>query len=314
MLTTAGDSARPFAARDFERLSAAASVDRFGVHALTASADDADLILFVGAAHNDFRDVRAHPHVRRFREKCFLFDASDRVIPYLPGVYACAEKRWFPRNRTRGGFFLRVFENDAIVHEPGIPDDAWLYSFVGNANNARVRRAIVAMKDERSLLVDTSREEVAQTDAASGANAERWSRYADVMRRSQFILCPRGIGTATWRLFEAMKAGRAPVILSDDWVAPDGPRWNDCSLRIAERDAARLPEILREHESRAVAMGQRAREEWEAWFSREVAFHRVVEWCVDIARTRRAPEGLLRFGAYAQMARPFFLRHHVLSR
>jgi hypothetical protein len=316
LLTTAEPppADRPFAGRDFVRMQSAAAADRFGIHTTTGDPEEAEIILFVGAAHADLRDVRGHPFVRNFREKCFLFESGDRVIPFLPGVYACAEKGWFSPQRTRTGFYLRVFENEAAVHEPQIADDAYLFSFVGRVDNAPVRRRIADLRAPRGLVVDTSADAIPQTDAAAGANAERWQRYAGVLRQSRFVLCPRGLGTSTWRLFEAMKGGRAPVILSDAWIPPDGPPWETFSIRVPERDVATIPELLAARESEAEAMGARARLEWQNWFSREVAFHRTVEWCLAIARERRLPESVMRLPVYAQLLRPFFLRHFVLGR
>jgi hypothetical protein len=315
LLTTADPppAGRPFAGRDFVRMQSAAAADRFGVHTATSDPEEAEIILFVGAGHADFRDVRRHPYVRRFREKCFLFESGDRVIPFLPGVYACAEQGWFSPQRTRTGFYLRVFENEAVVHEPQIPNDAYLFSFVGRVDNAAVRRRIADLRHPRGFVADTSGDAAPQTDAAAGPNAERWNRYAGVLRRSRFVLCPRGLGTSTWRLFEAMKAGRAPVILSDAWIPPEGPPWEAFSIRVRERDGASIPALLAARESEAAAMGAQARLEWENWFSREVAFHRTVEWCLAIARERHLPESILRLPVYAQLLRPFFLRHFVLG-
>ena len=91
-----------------------------------------------------------------------------------------------------------------------------------------------------------------------------------------------------------MKAGRVPVILSDDWVPPEGPAWESFSLIVPEREVARVPEILESHEHAAAEMGRRAREQWEQWFSASASFHRIVEWCLSIQRSRRMPERLMR--------------------
>ena len=48
-----------------------------------------------------FERVRAHPLVRAYRDKCFLFCANPFVIPLLPGVYAGVERRW-SSSRSRG--------------------------------------------------------------------------------------------------------------------------------------------------------------------------------------------------------------------
>ena len=51
----------------------------------------------------------------------------------------------------------------------------------------------------------------------------RRERFRSVMGRSRFVLCPRGKGTSSIRLYEALAYGCVPVIISDDWVAPAGP-------------------------------------------------------------------------------------------
>src|SRR4029077_18783462 len=99
-----------------------------------------------------------------------------------------------------------------------------------------------------------------------------------------FVLCPRGLSVSSIRLFETMRMGRAPVILSAGWVAPTGPRWASFALRIREREFARIPRLLEEREGEAVQMGERARKEWEEWFSEEVLFHPLVELCLDSTR------------------------------
>jgi hypothetical protein len=55
-------------------------------------------------------------------------------------------------------------------------------------------------------------------------------------------------------------------------------------------------------------MGNLARKEWEDWFSDAAAFHRVVEWCLQIRDRRRLPEAIARLPVYLQLLRPFHLR------
>jgi len=109
-----------------------------------------------------------------------------------------------------------------------------------------------------------------------------------------------------------MKAGRVPVILSDDWVAPEGPAWPSFSVRVAERDVKSLPEILEAHEGAAARMGRVAREQWELWFSESASFHRIVEWCLSIQQSRRLPERLMRVAVLWQLLEPFNFRHKLV--
>lgn len=107
--------------------------------------------------------------------------------------------------------------------------------------------------------------------------------------------------------------GRVPVVISDEWVEPTGPDWQGCSIRVAERAIADIPRLLEEREGEALAMGNLAREQWQRWFSDEVAFHRVVDWCLQIRDRRRWPEAIARWPAYLQLLRPFHLKWALRS-
>jgi len=107
--------------------------------------------------------------------------------------------------------------------------------------------------------------------------------------------------------------GRVPVIISDDWVEPNGPNWEGFSIRVAEREIADIPRLLEAREPDALAMGNLAREEWQRWFSDEVAFHRVVDWCLQIRDRRRLPEMIARLPLYFQLLRPFHLKWALRS-
>ena len=97
--------------------------------------------------------------------------------------------------------------------------------------------------------------------------------------------------------------GRAPVVLSDQWLRPEGPNWESFCLFVPERDAASVPRLLEERESEAAQRGLVARREWEAHFSPDMVFHRVVEQCLEIQRSRLLPEWLERQAIIPQLLR-----------
>jgi hypothetical protein len=86
--------------------------------------------------------------------------------------------------------------------------------------------------------------------------------YLTEIRTSKFVLCPRGLGTSSNRLYEVMQLGRVPVILADDWDPPRDLPWAEFSIRVAESDVPELRNILEPSESRAAAMGARAAAVW----------------------------------------------------
>ena len=111
-----------------------------------------------------------------------------------------------------------------------------------------------------------------------------------------------------------MRAGRVPVIISDDWVRPKGPKWDSFSLSIRENEVGIIPDVLKKYENQVAKLGTTARKEWEAWYSKDVVFTTVVDQLI-LAQSEIATENiLLRALTYTQYFEPFFFRYWVLSR
>src|SRR2546423_329045 len=253
----------------FRNLRESARVDTFREHSLTEDPSEADLILFAElyGAGSYFQSVRRHPFVKKFREKCFLFCSNDFVIPFLPGIFASIEKRW-SSERTRSGFYLAVSENEFVEFSPPRDDLTYLYSFLGTIDTAPVRRNLTTLSHPRSFFQDTSADyrDVLSAKLDVAAMKQYWRRYGEICKLSKFVLCPRGMGTSSVRLFDTMRMGRVPVILADQWVEPEGPCWQKFSIRIPEAEFARIPAVLEERETTAIEMGLLARAQWEEWF------------------------------------------------
>ena len=66
-------------------------------------------------------------------------------------------------------------------------------------------------------------------DSKAPVFEERRHRFREVLEASKFVLCPRGQGTSSIRLYETLASGRVPVIIADDWVARRGPDRDRCS-------------------------------------------------------------------------------------
>jgi hypothetical protein len=289
-----GPDAPPKALLDLEQMCAAAQVDRFGVHSTVADPSEADLILFVEtstAAGPYFERVRRHPVYRAERDRSYLFSSTDRLVPLVPGVFASIERDQYLEAWTRAGHYLGVKERGAIRYEPRAKPSL-LFSFAGSGANSAVREAVLRLPSADARLEDTR-------DAPLDEEA-----YAASIREAAFILCPRGGGAASFRLFEAMMLGRAPVVIADSWVSPAGPDWDAFSLRVPESDIDSIPALLRERAPEAAAMGHAAREAWSAWFSPEVSFHRTVESLLELQALASRRRGLGRLRPWAQMARP----------
>jgi Exostosin family len=288
-----------------------AEQDPFGQHQLTDDPDQADIILFVeNHAHGDpyCLSVRHHPVYRRFPEKCFVYHDDDNAVAVLRGIYPSIRKRDYLADRCRSaGYIARIARNDAIRYDPTWRTRRWLYSFFGEANSA-VRFALFAGTHPDGLIRDTTGLRMWQMEPGAARDLFT-TEYAKAMLDSQFILCPAGFGPSTFRLFEAMEVGRVPVILSDEWVPPIGPRWEEFSVRVPEWRVGEISAILSNYSDRYEIMGRLGRRAWEQWFAKPVCFHRLIELCADIQATPLRPYSTLR--AWGTLFRSPHLKNYL---
>ncbi|MFQ6537962.1 MULTISPECIES: exostosin domain-containing protein [Aphanothece] len=290
-------------ATDLPRMQVAAERDRVRQHWLTGRPEDADLILFTDPAVPDMADIRQHPLYRQHASRCFVMATGDRVLPFVPGLFACPEKTTHPVHRSRTGPYLRVaFEppapDEAEGLHPSEPAEELLFSFVGRTETAAVRERIARLRHPRGVVIDACLPDRGLAPAA----------FRRLLARSRFVLCPRGYGSSSFRLFETLRAGRVPVIVSDEWIPCSGPDWPSFSLMVREDKISSLPALLEKAETQYAQMQQAARRAWAEWFATDVVFHRTVEWCLDLARhqpaSRRWDDRHYRLGRW----RPSMLR------
>lgn len=280
-----------------------ARCDRFGLHGLTDDPETSDLVLFMEAGDDPFQDeVRGHPFVRRYRNKSFCVSERDYTFPFLPGVYTSVSRRWYRPSRMRSGFYLVMFQHGEIDYAPATGFEPHLFSFVGSFHTAPVRSRLGELRHPRGHIENTAPYARAFAETTqTQSRAERVEVYWDMIRDSQFVLCPRGRAPSTTRLFDVLQAGRVPVVLSDEWVPPEGPLWEQFCIRVPEADVEEVPVLLERLAPQAPTMGRAARKAWEEWFAPDVTFHRIVEWCLAIRERRTLPETVLRAQAFWQL-------------
>jgi hypothetical protein len=290
---------------DLEQLRTCARLDRFAIHSAAERPDDADLLMFVetsGYAGYYFEQVRRHPQYRARPTESYVFCSTDRIIPMLPGVYAGVERSWYWPSWTRPSHYLGVRERGHLRYSRDHEDRTYLFSFIGATKSHPLRQRLMSIDHPNALMIDT---QAGPLDPGSLTREEYERRYADSIKKSGFILCPRGGGPSSFRLFEAMMLGRAPVIVSDQWVPPTGPDWDSFSVRIKEADVHSIASVLEERSSEADRMGEVAREAWLDWFSEGASFHRVVEWTLELSASAPARAGIRRYASHLQLLRPY---------
>jgi hypothetical protein len=303
------DPSWPYPYDELNRLQESAARDRFGVHRVTEDAERADLIVFtdnVGSVRH-FLTVRSQALYKQYAHKCFCFSKDDYPIPLLPGVYASLPQRWHRSDHTRSGSYSKAFGHTHISFAPLTESGRHLYSFVGNSTTHPLRERLFSLEHPKQYLEDTAAF-WPYGELPERSEQELQDNYRRVSHESSFILAPRGVGASSIRLFESLRMGRAPVIISDDWMPPEGPDWEAFSFRVAEAEVTQIPGLLERHEHRAPEMGRRAREAWENWFSAEATFHRVTEWCLDIQASRSSVPSRPYLKALPQCLSPRYAR------
>jgi hypothetical protein len=296
---------------DLNAMIAAAGRDRCGIHSLVNRPEDADLILFVETSTCGgpyFELVRKSRAYREHRDRCYVYCATDLIVPLVPGIFPSVTKETYLPAWTRAGGYIGIYERDELKFDPDRRPTE-LFSFMGASSTHPVRAEVMRLTHPEGLLLDTSSEQ-----GPALPKLEYRRRYRDALLDSAFILCPRGGGPTTFRLMEAMFMGRVPVVISDSWVAPTGPDWNSFSIQVPEDAVERIPELLEARRPEAAAMGAMARQEWLEWFGPETAFHRTIEWTLELQSAAPERRGLRRLRPDLRAALPYHLLRRVRYR
>ena len=266
-----------------ELVESLARADRVGEHVLVTEPREADLILFVDLHQHPgdwrMRFLREHPLVREFPQKSFVYDERDVPRDSLPGIYVAMPRSAFDSRRQRAFAYYRLLNDTREVrgHTPDL-----LFSFRGRRAGG-ARDDVFALSHPRAVIEDTSGLDF--FDDTQIEHADATSRYREVLGRSKFVLCPRGAGTSSVRLFEALAGGRVPVILSDEWVPPADIDWTSCAVRIAERETRAVPERLEALEVEWPTLSAAAARVYDECFAPDIWFHRAVEHCRELSTT-----------------------------
>ncbi|QGG96001.1 hypothetical protein [Actinomarinicola tropica] len=106
---------------------------------------------------------------------------------------------------------------------------------------------------DRSPLVDTNfvvrSSSVFFRDAATTDLDDVRREYVDNLESSDYVLCVRGSGNYSYRLYEALSMGRIPVVVDTDLAlpAPADVPWGDIAVWVRHQELDRLPELVAAH-------------------------------------------------------------------
>lgn len=237
--------------------------------------------------------IRGFPNVLSLRSllvpltasdlKDFVWDWHDRPVGRLNGFYCSLDVRMFDPRRHRSISYPLQY-NQEVKHFP-LSDAEYNFGFIGGLTagvRSRMVDALYPRAEQDNSFIRVRGADWAKYYARDQSEMDSQREYADFLRKTKFILCPRGMGLSSYRLFETMQAGRVPVIISDRFVLPSGPDWDDCSIRVAERDIASIPEIVDAYLEKWPEMARRSRQAWLDYFSEDVILDSLVKQMVEL--------------------------------
>jgi hypothetical protein len=244
----------------------------------TDSPTEADLILVVDIyPQNAFLGLRKNSIWKKFPDKSFAIYEGDDPPNFLHGLFASVPQKWLKSGRFASCAYpihKLVYPNPIpIFHKP--LDKNFLFSFAGRNCNSVRDRLFNTHFPKDVHLEDTSDYYHFEDQDAKGILRQK--RYWEMACQSKFVLCPRGRGFSSIRLFEMMELGIAPVVISDQWTPPHGPDWDNFCLRIPESKLSSIYEIIKSHESEWEFRGKKAKEAYEKFFAPDTYWNFIVD-------------------------------------
>ncbi|WP_198172467.1 exostosin domain-containing protein [Hymenobacter ginkgonis] len=251
-----------------------AAQDRVQKHTVVSSPDEADIILFIENSryHADyfFSALKNHPLVKKYPAKVFMYNPHDKPWYILPGMYMCMPKNRFAPARMAAGPYVETINPYITCDFSNEPQ--FLFSFYGATTSSPVRHEVAKLTHPRGNVLISN---VAMY--VNDRPKDLQLRYANLLTNSKFVLCPKGFGPSSIRLFETLRAGRVPVIISDELVCPAGADWTKFAVFVPESRVSEIPQILEKEELHWQEKAKLARQVWEESFAPDTLFNYFVD-------------------------------------
>lgn len=137
------------------------------------------------------------------------------VTQYADGVMGYG--KFFPFNNWRifgaGGCGTDAIPLTVDKHPYSGEKKKILCSFVGSFNTHPIRYLM------NSVLGGEKGFHIEETNTREANYAPAYKKFLGITSKSYFVLCPRGYGRTSFRLYESMQLGCVPVYISDDpWI------------------------------------------------------------------------------------------------
>lgn len=253
---------------------------------VTENPQDADVFVVPGSL-SAFKDglsvLDRLPHIAGRDDRLVCFDVSDNFVKALNRpwiILRCDARSWMLKddpNTVQIGWPVEDYAECVALPPEGFKWDisfqGWLSSDAridsSNAckNNPELKCDIEQYSDFTGYLHDRA------TNQWNPEGIRRRAEFRRSMRESRVALCPESIpGVFPYRFFEAMSAGRVPLLVGSEFVFPFEQEisYSDFVLTCPRAEAASADKIVqgfvRSYSDGEIAeMGKLARQAWEAW-------------------------------------------------
>ena len=249
----------------------------------------------VEAYHGGVKAIRENvsllPHWKGNEKRHVFYFCSDGPEPV--GIPSIMFRQSFYKQRKDENAIAWPYAVDDFENLAGADFDALAYdvSFVGSRVSSKARAesfdSVNVTPGIKSFLDDSKLHWGKIENTPIGKF--RREIFIDSLANSRMVLAARGGGLSCYRFFEAMSAGRVPILLADDWELPHQAegliRWDWCIVQIPEKDARQAGKFLVDYLRRTTTrelqeMGDYARGVWQSYLAPEV-WPEMMTWYIE---------------------------------
>lgn len=185
------------------------------------------------------------PFVKKYPEKCIFIDGRDMDEPYpffAESIFLKPSANF--RYHQIIPIPFPVWSIDKIESIESCPLDIFFQGYIeGHPIRSVLARSHRAWRPYETLVIDTGK---FYWSLDPFLKEELAGQYIKFLKKSKFILCPRGRGLNSFRFFEALAYGRIPILISDALRLPLESEipYNRFSIRVPEGYCSQVPDFV----------------------------------------------------------------------
>jgi hypothetical protein len=252
---------------------------------MSPAPDSAELVILLETCsyktQHDIPWYRQLPYLQEPLKLCCI-NYEDGPPGFLPGLYSSLESYRFEPSLHISWPHLRLPNElaELPLHDAGTTEDEFLFVFAGACSHPFRQKLFDQVKSGKRASVRLVNKWYNHDDADK-------RRYVDDIRRSKFVLCPRGLASYSHRIVETLAMGRVPVVIADDWV-PFSIEETGYYVQIREADVAKIESLLTAIEPVYESYRRAAGDVYRKYFAPEVRYSAAINRLCQLQSERLA--------------------------